>query len=30
MLACSPEVGAKVPLYWFKVDTTLLDVLSSR
>ena len=29
LLACSPEVGAKVPLYWFKMDTALLDVLSS-
>ena len=29
LLACSPEVGAKVLLYWFKVDIALLDVLSS-
>ncbi|MFA0125643.1 IucA/IucC family protein, partial [Vibrio sp. 10N.261.48.A2] len=29
LLACSPEVGAKVPLYWFKVDSSLLDVLCS-
>lgn len=29
LLSCSPEVGAKVPLYWFEVDTALLDVLSS-
>ncbi|WP_440889031.1 IucA/IucC family protein [Vibrio sp. WZ-1] len=29
LLACSPEVGARVPLYWFEVDSDLLDVLSS-
>lgn len=29
LLACSPEVGAKVILYWFKVDRSLLDVLSA-
>lgn len=29
LLAFSPEVGAQVPLYWFEVDTSLLDVLSS-
>ncbi|ENP8339394.1 siderophore biosynthesis protein PvsD [Vibrio harveyi] len=29
LLACSPEVGASVPLYWFEVDNTLLDVLRS-
>lgn len=29
LLACSPEVGAEVPLYWFEIDNTLLDVLSS-
>ena len=27
LLACSPEVGAEVPLYWFEIDNTLLDVL---
>lgn len=29
LLACSPEVGAKVPLYWFEVDRALVDVLHS-
>ncbi|WP_261905287.1 IucA/IucC family protein [Vibrio fortis] len=29
LLACSPEVGAQVPLYWFEVEATLLDVLRS-
>ncbi|MFD1879356.1 IucA/IucC family protein [Vibrio chagasii] len=29
LLACSPEVGAKVPLYWFEVEAALLDVLHS-
>jgi siderophore synthetase component len=29
LLACSPEVGAKVPLYWFEVEAALLDVLRS-
>ncbi|PMK03245.1 IucA/IucC family protein [Vibrio sp. 10N.261.55.A7] len=29
LLACSPEVGAKVPLYWFEVNSALFDVLSS-
>ncbi|CAM3596825.1 IucA/IucC family protein [Vibrio aquimaris] len=29
LLICSPEVGTQVPLYWFKVDSTLLDVLQS-
>lgn len=29
LLACSPEVGAKVPLYWFEVEAALLDILRS-
>ncbi|WCP67489.1 IucA/IucC family protein [Vibrio tubiashii] len=29
LLACSPEVGASVSLYWFEVDNELLDLLSA-
>ncbi|MFY2509164.1 IucA/IucC family protein [Vibrio pectenicida] len=29
LLICSPEVGAEVHLYWFEVESTLLDVLQS-
>ncbi|WP_341664886.1 IucA/IucC family protein [Vibrio sp.] len=29
LLICSPEVGAQVPLYWFEVESSLLDVLQS-
>ncbi|WP_060586587.1 IucA/IucC family protein [Aeromonas schubertii] len=28
LLAFSPEVAAQVPLYWFEVDSSLLDVLT--